>query len=345
MKLTLPVLLLAVALTQTSAFSIAGLKDKLKGVKNAVNEHSGNLAEKAKNAFSANKDKVQDILGKVKAEAKNFLNGTSDGDIADKLQAAAEKAMGMIKNAQNMTEEEKKQALEKGRAYFEDIAKNKLGKVQQVVEAAKKKAGAFMEEHNPDLNLKENFEAAVQKAKDFIESQNLTEEEKKEALEKGKKFFMTMRKKLPGRRQPGNGSKRPGKGSRMPGKGVNKPGKGKGIDRPKQLKRPARGFKLPKMPKVNFDLPEFKLPEQGEDFLAKIKEQEGTIKAALEAAREKAAKKLAEAKEAAKKRLSATAGTEEKKKAVEKAKAAAQAAKTEAKEKIAQAKANNAWKA
>jgi len=338
MKLTLPVLLLAVALTQTSAFSIAGLKDKLKGVKNAVNEHSGNLAEKAKNAFSANKDKVQDILGKVKAEAKNFLNGTSDGDIADKLQAAAEKAMGMIKNAQNMTEEEKKQALEKGRAYFEDIAKNKLGKVQQVVEAAKKKAGAFMEEHNPDLNLKENFEAAVQKAKDFIESQNLTEEEKKEALEKGKKFFMTMRKKLPGRGQPGKGSKRPGKG-------VNRPGKGKGIDRPKQLKRPARGFKLPKMPKVNFDLPEFKLPEQGEDFLAKIKEQEGTIKAALEAAREKAAKKLAEAKEAAKKRLSATAGTEEKKKAVEKAKAAAQAAKTEAKEKIAQAKANNAWKA
>jgi len=91
------------------------------------------------------------------------------------------------------------------------------GKVQDVLEAAKAKAGDFMEKHNLDLDLPERFDGAVQKAKEFIEkAKDMSQEEIKEALQKGKEFFMAMAKKLFGKGLPVKAIKPPTKLPKTP---------------------------------------------------------------------------------------------------------------------------------
>merc|ERR1711893_253777 len=155
MKLTL--LFLAVAIATTSAFSFGKLKDNASGaVKDKV---SGAVKDKVSAAAKGgNKDKVEEILAKAKAEAENFFEGKADLDVRGKFEGAMNKAKEMIENAKDMTEEEKNQALEKGKAFFEEMANKLMG----AAAAGKDKL------QNLDLKnagkLKEALKAAQEKA-------------------------------------------------------------------------------------------------------------------------------------------------------------------------------------
>merc|ERR1711893_146071 len=133
MKLTL--LFLAVAIATTSAFSFGKLKDNASG---AIKDKVSAAAK------GGNKDKVEEILAKAKAAAENFFEGKPDDlDIRGRFEGAMNKAKQMIENAKDMTEDEKAQALEKGKAFFEDMAKQLKAAVEAAKEkAAKKKAEA-----------------------------------------------------------------------------------------------------------------------------------------------------------------------------------------------------------
>merc|ERR1711893_466958 len=186
MKLTL--LFLAVAIASTSAFSFGKLKDK---VSSAVKDKVSAAAK------GGNKDKVEEILAKAKAEAENFFEGKADLDVRGKFEGAMNKAKEMIENAKDMTEDEKNQALEKGKAFFEDMAnklkgaasagKDKLqnldlknaGKLKEALKAAQEKAAekkaeakaafekakAAAADTDAKMKIEKNAKAALEKAK------------------------------------------------------------------------------------------------------------------------------------------------------------------------------------
>merc|ERR1712212_1478847 len=195
MKLTLAVLLLAVAFLHASAFKFR--TNSIKG-------------------------KIENVVDKAKDTAEKFAKEHGELDLPDRLDGAIEKAHKFIEKAKNLTEEERKEAFEKGKTFFQGVVdkvaeaskkmnKTKLAKtvfqlkdkVEDAVEKAIARGRKFMDEHNIDLNMDERLKGAIQKAKDITgDVKDMTEEEKSKILQKVTAFFHGVEKKVAGMLKP-----------------------------------------------------------------------------------------------------------------------------------------------
>merc|ERR1712044_62764 len=81
------------------------------------------LVNKIKGSVDTDKirNKADQVLEQAMAKAHEFMNKHNKGDLKAKLEGAMEQAKTFIEKAQGMTQEEKEEALEKGRQAFEDL--------------------------------------------------------------------------------------------------------------------------------------------------------------------------------------------------------------------------------
>merc|ERR1712044_118087 len=164
------------------------------------------LVNKIKGSVDTDKirNKADQVLEQAMAKAHEFMNKHNKGDLKAKLEGAMEQAKTFIEKAQGMTQEEKEEALEKGRQAFEDLMNKVKGsltsedikaKIQNRPNAGKKpnagrspNGGGLREKaakKAKEMAMKKAAEEAARKAEE--EAKALAEQAAREAEELAKK--------------------------------------------------------------------------------------------------------------------------------------------------------------
>merc|ERR1712044_88071 len=160
------------------------------------------LVNKIKGSVDTDKirNKADQVLEQAMAKAHEFMNKHNKGDLKAKLEGAMEQAKTFIEKAQGMSQEEKEEALEKGRQAFEDLVNKAKGslnaedikaKIQNRPNAGKRpnggrrpNAGALAKKAK-EMAMKKAAEEAARKAEE--EAKALAEQAAREAEELAKK--------------------------------------------------------------------------------------------------------------------------------------------------------------
>merc|ERR1712044_87433 len=156
------------------------------------------LVNKIKGSVDTDKirNKADQVLEQAMAKAHEFMNKHNKGDLKAKLEGAMEQAKTFIEKAQGMSQEEKEEALKKGRQAFEDLMNKVKGsltsedikaKIQNRPNAGKRPNGG----RRPNAGglrekaAKKAKEMAMKKAEE--EAKALAEQAAREAEEAAKK--------------------------------------------------------------------------------------------------------------------------------------------------------------